>query len=113
MIRPHNDYVLIDRPKSDDVTEGGVFLPNISGRKKKTEGVVVAVGPGMKDPHTGIRTPMQVKVGDRVTFRQYDVIKDRNITDENGKPFIFIREPDLWAILEPEEGERYTAGWTA
>lgn len=96
---PINDWVCIDRYKTPDVTEGGVHLPNISGRKKSTEGIVVAVGKGKKNKRDGHREPMQCKVGDKVHFRQYDVEKVKEVTDINGKPYIFVKDEDVVAII--------------
>jgi chaperonin GroES len=102
MIRPINDYVVIDRPRSENVTRGGVLLPTQSGRKKPTEGVVIATGPGKVHPVSGQRLPMQCAVGDRVVFRQYDVQKAKEIPeacDETGKPYIFIRDDEVLMII--------------
>lgn len=98
--RPINDWVCIDRFKTSDITPGGIHLPTESGRKKSTEGIVLAVGKGKKNKYTGEREPMQCKVGDKVYFRQYDVEKVKQITDENGKPYVFMRDEEVVAILE-------------
>jgi chaperonin GroES len=101
MIKPMNDYVMIDRPRSEDMI-GNIHLPTMSGRKKPTEGVVIAIGPGRKNKKTGQREPMQCKVGDRVYFRQYDVEKAKGVPeaqDKNGKPYIFIRDEEIIAII--------------
>jgi chaperonin GroES len=108
MIRPINDYVVIDRPRSDDVTKGGVLLPTQSGRRKPTEGIVVAVGPGRKNKRTGQREAMQCKPGDRVWFRQYDVEKAKGVAeaaDASGKPYVFIRDEDIVAVIESNYDE--------
>lgn len=70
------------------------------GRKKSTEGIVLAVGQGKKNKYTGEREPMQCKVGDKVHFRHYDVEKVKQIKDANGKPYIFVRDEEVVAVIE-------------
>lgn len=107
-IRPHNDWVLIDRPASPNII-GSIHLPTQTGRTKPEYGTVIAVGKGKRDKR-GNRMPLQTQIGDVVTFRRFDVEKLKGITelDNNGKPYIFIRDRDLWAVLEPEQNEKFT-----
>lgn len=98
--RPLNDWVCIDRFTTANITTGGIHLPTESGRKKSTEGIVVAIGRGRKNKRDGHREPMQVKVGDKVQFRQYDVEKVKQVTDANGKPYIFVRDEEIISVIE-------------
>lgn len=67
-IRPLGDNVLIRQKKADEVTSFGLVLPEKD--EKKPEGEVVAVGPG-KLLENGSRTPLEVKVGDRVVLKSW------------------------------------------
>lgn len=49
-------------------TASGIIIPD-SAQEKPEQGTVVAVGPGKW--HEGVRSPMPVKVGDRVLFSKY------------------------------------------
>lgn len=61
-----DDNVLIEPEKGDDVTQGGIVIPDAS-TWKPNRGTVVAIGVGrpLKD---GTRFPMQVAVGDKVYY---------------------------------------------
>lgn len=98
--RPINDWVCIDRFTTSDVTPGGIILSPTVGRVKSTEGIVVAIGKGKKNKYTGHREPMQCKVGDKVHFRKYDVEKVKQVTDATGKPYIFVRDEEIVAVIE-------------
>lgn len=98
--RPILDWVCIDRFTTANITPGGIHLPTETGRKKSTEGIVVAVGLGRKNKKDGHREPLQCKVGDKVHFRQYDVEKVKQVTDVNGKPYIFVKDEDIVALIE-------------
>lgn len=97
--RPILDWVCIDRFTTPNITKGGIHLPTQTGRKKSTEGIVLSIGKGKKNKKDGHREPMQCKPGDKVIFRQYDVEKVKEITDENGKPYIFVRDEEVVAII--------------
>lgn len=107
-VRPLSDWVVIDRAVSDNITAGGIVLPNQTGRTKPEYGTVIAVGAGAKN-EDGNRIPMDVCIGDKVSFRRFDVEKLKGIYhNESNRPYIMIRERDLWGVLEPEDGEKFT-----
>ena len=64
-----NDQVMILVCNKDEVTEGGIIIPE-RAKKRPNEGIVIAVGPGSLDANNVFR-PTSVQVGDRVTFEQY------------------------------------------
>lgn len=68
-MKPIGGKVAIDRAVADTVTKGGILLPDIAVGKP-LKGVIVAVGPGRLN-QDGSRTPMQVKVGDKVIWAPY------------------------------------------
>jgi chaperonin GroES len=91
-IVPLGDKVVLKRAESEDVTAGGIVLPD-SARDKPQRGEVVAIGDGhTKDD--GTKTPLTVKEGDSVIFSSYagDEIK---IGDEE---YLLLRESDILAI---------------
>lgn len=110
MIKPISDWVMIERPKSPNII-GSIHLPTQTGRTKPEYGTVVACGRGRRTTD-GERIPMQVGVGDTVLFRRFDVEKIKGIealNDKNGQPYIFIRDRDLWGVIENYNGEKITA----
>jgi chaperonin GroES len=93
-IRPLNDRLLVKRLQEEEMTAGGIIIPD-SAKEKPAEGEVVAVGPG-KVADSGERVALQVKEGDMVLFSKYggtDVKLD-------GEDFLIMREEDILGIVE-------------
>jgi chaperonin GroES len=93
-IRPLNDRILIKRVEEEEMTKGGIIIPD-SAKEKPAEGIVVAVGNG-KRTEKGDRIKMDVKKGDRVLFSKYggtDVKLD-------GEDHLIMREDDILAVVE-------------
>ena len=65
-ITPLRDKILVKRLEAQEVTKGGIVLPD-SAQEKPKEGKIKAVGPG-KILDDGSRGKMTVKKGDRVLF---------------------------------------------
>lgn len=64
-LTPLLDLIVVRPDEADDVTAGGIVLPDTA--KKSQTATVVAVGPGrIRD--NGVRVPLEVKVGDTVIF---------------------------------------------
>lgn len=66
---PLNDRILIRRFKPIEETASGIIIANVA-QEKPSEGVVVAVGPGIRDS-LGRRMKPDVEVGDRVMFGKF------------------------------------------
>jgi len=93
-IRPLNDRILVKRLASEEMTAGGIIIPD-SAKEKPAEGEIVAVGAG-KLSDKGERVAMEVKNGDKVLFSKYggtDVKID-------GEDFLIMREDDILGIIE-------------
>ena len=93
-LQPLGDRVVVERDESEEITAGGIVLPD-SAKDKPARGKVVSVGDGrlLED---GTRAPFQVKVGDRVLFSSYagDEFK---IDDQE---LVLMREEDILAIID-------------
>ena len=68
-IQPLADRVVVKPIEREEVTKGGIVLPDTI-REKPQEGKVVAVGPGRLS-EDGKRITMDVKVGDIVVYSKY------------------------------------------
>jgi chaperonin GroES len=68
-LQPLADRIVVKPIQKEEMTRGGIFLPD-TAKEKPQEGEVVAVGPG-KMTDDGKRIPMDVKVGDRVIYAKY------------------------------------------
>ena len=93
-IKPLHDRVIIRRMEEEEVTAGGIVLPD-TAKEKPLKGEVVAVGPG-KVADNGQTIPMSVKVGDSVLFGKY---AGQDITVD-GEELLVMREDDIVAIIE-------------
>jgi chaperonin GroES len=93
-IKPMNDRVLVLRVAEEQKTAGGIIIPD-TAKEKPQEGKVVSVGPG-KAGEDGKRTPLEVKVGDRVLFGKYAGTEMKI----DGVEHVFMKEDDILGILE-------------
>ena len=91
-LQPLADRLVIKPIEREEVTKGGIVLPD-TAKEKPQEGKVVAVGPGRKS-EDGKLIPMDVKVGDIVVYSKYGGI-DYKLDDED---VLILRESDILAI---------------
>jgi chaperonin GroES len=90
-LEPLGDRVVIKPSKREEVTKGGILLPD-TAKEKPQEGEVIAVGPG-KVTDEGTRIAMDVKVGDIVVYAKY-AGTEYKVDDEE---LIIVRESDILA----------------
>ena len=93
-IRPLGDKVIVQRVEAEEVTSGGIVLPE-SAKEKPQRGKVISVGTGklLKD---GGRGKMQVKKGDQVLFTSYAGTEVKL----GAKEYMIMEESDIMAIVE-------------
>ena len=91
--RPLRDRILAKRLDEEETTKGGIIIPD-TAKEKPQEGEVVAVGPG-RLTDDGERTPLEVKLGDRVLFSKYS---GTAVTIRNAE-YLIMRESDVLAVL--------------
>ncbi|OGO07443.1 MAG: co-chaperone GroES [Chloroflexi bacterium RBG_13_60_13] len=90
-LEPLGDRVVIKPAKREEVTKGGILLPD-TAKEKPQDGEVIAVGPG-KMTDDGKRIPTDLKVGDVVVYAKY-AGSEYKVDDEE---FIIVRESDVLA----------------
>tara|TARA_B100000959_G_C14576919_1_gene458274 strand:- start:199 stop:489 length:291 start_codon:yes stop_codon:yes gene_type:complete len=88
-VRPLDDRILIEVSEAEEMTAGGIVLPD-TAKDKPQEGVVRAVGAG-RTLKSGGHAPMSVQEGDKVLFGKYSG-SDVKIDDAEYK---IMRESDL------------------
>ncbi|MFO0576943.1 MAG: co-chaperone GroES [Polyangia bacterium] len=92
-IRPLNDRVIVKRLPEEEVTKGGIIIPD-SAKEKPIQGEVVAVGPG-KTLDNGKTQALDVKVGDKVMFGKYAGSEIKL----DGVEHLILREDEILAVL--------------
>jgi len=90
-LQPMADRVVVKPIEREEVTKGGIVLPD-TAKEKPQEGKVLAVGPGRLS-EDGKRIAMDVKVGDRVIYAKYGGTEIK-IDDEE---LVILRESDILA----------------
>ena len=93
-IKPLGDKLLLKRLEAEEVTKGGIVLPDAAKEKPK-EGKILSLGDG-KLLDDGKRAPFQVKAGDRVIFSSY---AGTEIKIE-GEEYLILGEDDVLAVIE-------------
>lgn len=93
-LKPLGSRVVVEPIEQEDVTAGGIVLPE-TAKEKPQRGKVLSIGPGDRD-EKGAHIAMDVKVGDVVLFAKY---AGTEIKIE-GKKLLILRESDLLAIVE-------------
>ena len=92
-LKPLADRVVVKKLDAEDKTAGGIVLPD-TAKEKPQQGEVLAVGPGKFD-EKGSRTPMEVKVGDKVLFAKYSGTEVKI----DGTEYLILAERDLLAVI--------------
>lgn len=87
-IRPLADRVLIEPTAAEEVTMGGIIIPD-SAKEKPLKGKVLATGNGTKDE------VMELKAGDEVLFGKYAGTE----VEFEGKKYLIMRQSDVLAVI--------------
>ena len=92
-IVPIGQNIVVKRLEAEEVTAGGIVLPD-AAREKPHQGKVIATGPGKLLEKTGKRGQMSLKVGDRVFYGKYSGTE----VELDGETYVIIRETDVLAV---------------
>ena len=87
-IKPLADRVLIEPIAAEEVTVGGIIIPD-TAKEKPLKGVIVAVGQGTKDEE------MILKSGDTVLYGKYAGTE----IELEGTKYLIMRQSDVLAII--------------
>jgi chaperonin GroES len=93
-IRPLHDRVLVRRMEEEEVTPGGIIIPD-TAKEKPMEGEILAAGSGAKDEN-GKTVPLDVKKGDRILFGKWSGTE----VTVDGEELIIMRESDIMGVME-------------
>jgi chaperonin GroES len=93
-LRPLQDRIIVKRLEEENVTAGGILIPD-TAKEKPQRGEIVNVGKG-KVTEDGKVLPMDVKPGDKVLFGKY---AGTEIKIE-GEDYLIMREDDILGVIE-------------
>ncbi len=94
VIRPLYDRVLVKRLENDQMTAGGIIIPD-TAQEKTQFGAVVATGEGKLMTDGSLR-PLKIKAGDKIIFGKYSGTEVKLGADE----FLMLREEELLGVVE-------------
>ena len=87
-IKPLADRVLIRPTAAEEVTIGGIIIPD-TAKEKPLKGEIIAVGNGTKDEE------MILKAGDIVLYGTYAGTE----IELEGEQFLIMRQSDVLAVI--------------
>ena len=93
-IIPLHDNILIQEVEVDNITKGGLFIPD-SAKEKSMQGKVIAVGPG-KVLSSGVFMETTTQPGETVVFKNYSTTE---VKIENQK-YLLLKEENILARLD-------------
>lgn len=94
-IKPLYDRIIVKALDAEEVTKGGIVLPD-STKEKPQEGKIVAVGDG-KLLDDGKIQALTVKVGDRILYGKYSGTEIKTKDEED---LLILKEDDVLAIIK-------------
>lgn len=94
-LQPLDDRVLVRIQEPPEMV-GGVHLPP-QAQERSQRADVVAVGPGPRNPQTGVREYLDVSEGDVIVFSRFGGVE----VTVDGDDFVLLREVDILAKETP------------
>lgn len=91
-LTPIHDRVVVKAMKPDEVSKGGIIIPD-TAKEKPMQGEVIAVG--NKILEDGSSVPLTVKVGDTILYGKYSGTE----VTLDGDELLIMRESDIFAII--------------
>ncbi|MAZ67069.1 MAG: co-chaperone GroES [Kangiellaceae bacterium] len=93
-IRPLYDRVVVRRLEEEQLSAGGIVIPD-NAKEKPARGEVVATGEGRVLDNGDVRA-LSVKGGDTVLFGKYSGTEVK----VDGEELLVLKEDDILAVLE-------------
>lgn len=90
-IRPLDDRIVVEPVEAEEMTAGGIVLPD-AAQEKPQRGKIVAVGPG-RLLENGDRGELSVSIGDEVIYGKYGGTD----IEVDGSDVKILRESDILA----------------
>lgn len=94
MLKPLHNRVLVAMDGGEEVTPGGIIIPETAQEEVPIKGTVLAVGPG--DWIDGKYRPVCVEPGQYVWFGRFAGSK----VEHEGKTYLLVKDTDILAVIE-------------
>lgn len=91
-MRPLGERVVIRPDKAEEVSAGGIVLPE-AAQEKPTSGTVIAVGSSIEPD--GTRVPLPIDVGATVLFSKYGGVE----VNHEGDDLLIVKEDDVFGVV--------------
>jgi chaperonin GroES len=92
-VRPLNDRIVVKGIAEEEMTAGGIIIPD-TAKEKPQEGKVIAVGGGRRED--GKVIPVDLKTGDKVLYGKYAGTEIKI----DGEDHLILREDDVLGVVE-------------
>lgn len=94
--------IAVRRDDMEEVSEGGIYIPEGARRKQFNTmvGTVIAVGPGIEKAD-GTHGPMPISLGDRVVFEKFRAAVDLKV---NGFTYHIYNWTDMIGVMGKNAG---------
>ena len=100
-MKPVNDKIVVkqdESKKEDNITEGGIILPDSTNHDGLVEGEVIAAGHGMYSAN-GTLIPIVVEIGDKVLYSKHNSGQKYKL---NGEEVLIMSQNEVLSVLESE-----------
>ena len=97
-LKPVNDKIVVEPKDSskEEVTEGGIILPDSVDQGGLQEGKVVAIGEGMYSAN-GTLIPVVVDEGDTILYGKHAATSDYKL---DGKDYVIMSVNEVMSIVK-------------
>lgn len=92
-IQPLGDRIMVKVLDAEEVTKGGIVLPD-TAKEKPQQAEVIAVGKGKVQD--GKTIAPEVKIGDKILFGRYSGSE----LSVEGEEYLMLKEDDIVAIVK-------------
>ena len=97
-LKPVNDKIVVKtNSQEEEITEGGILLPDTVDQGKLMEGEVMAVGKGMYSAN-GTLIPVVVNVGETVLYNKHAQTHEYKTTD--GEELVIMSVNEVLSIVK-------------
>jgi chaperonin GroES len=100
-MKPVNDKIVVKpkETKDDNITDGGIILPDTVQDGMLLEGKVIAAGHGMYSAN-GTLIPIVVEVGDTILYNKHAQTQEYKL---NGEDVILMSQNEVLSVLYEDD----------